>query len=230
MAINPVPFNTDNDGSGGATSSTLTFPVTATLGNLLIAGLSTDSISGVISTPSGWTLANKHEGFDVSNAVFWKESDGTETGVIISWVNNRNFRTYLGEISSTDLDLSSAPELAEDESNVTTVVTSQSTGTTASISTSESLGIAIHAADQAFNVDAGRALTNSYIERTFLVSGNNRAMFSIATKAISGTGTQECTYSTTDVGDQMYGQILVFKGSAGAPAGIPIFRRRIEGH
>jgi len=222
MAISETPIDSGSSGASGSTSTSPALAGTATSGNILICGVSTDAGSGAITTPSGWTLANKHEDIEVSNAVFYKISDGTETGVTISWVNNRNNRSYIAEFDSTDLDTGTAPLLAEDETNVGTAVTSQSTGTTAATTVADALCIAVHAADQANNSDGGRSLTAGYTEQVFLSSGSNRAMFTLSTEIVSSTGTQSCTYTTTDTGDEMYGQILVFQGSGGADTTAPI--------
>ena len=213
MAINETPVDSGSAGTGGSTTLSPALAGTATSGNLLVAHLGTTTNSGAITTPAGWTLANKHEAVQVSGAVFYKVSDGTETGVTITWANNRASNAWIAEFAATDLDLGTAPILVEDETNVGTSVTSQSTGTTAATTVADALCLAFFNSGQVNNTETGRSYTAGYTE-LYYPATSSRGGIAIAAEVVSATGTQSCTFTTTDTGDEMYGQMLVFQGSA----------------
>lgn len=215
MAINETPVDSGVATASGGTSVAPALAGTASSGNLLVAcvAIQTETADG-FATPSGWTLANKWEDGNVSQAVFYKTSDGTETGVTMTWgPDSRVNRGWIGEWASTDLDLGTAPLLAEDESNVTTVVTSQDSGTTASTTVADALCIAFFSAQNSNNVNGGRSYTAGYTEQYFPGS-TTRCSIGVVTEVVASTGAQSCTFTTTDTGDDQYGQILVFQGPA----------------
>lgn len=224
MAITDVPVDSGSTSTGGATSLTPALAGTATAGNLLVCGASVDAGVTAFVTPSGWTAADNYEGAAIAGANFYKVSDGTETNAAISWGNSRAASAWILEFDSTDIDTGTAPLLAEDESNVSTVVTTQSSGTTSATTVADALAIATYSSDAMATVFVGRSYTTDYTERMQVGSSSStRPGSMVATSVRSSTGAQSCTFTTTDTGDEMYGQILVFQGSGAGGGFQPVW-------
>lgn len=217
--VQTSPTGTSTTGEGSATLS-----AGATAGNLIIPAIGrsakhTDT-TGDWGTPTGFTDGPQSPdsavgGSNVAGAVWWKISTGGETTVSTSGSGpNGNWCMVISEFEGP-FEASPFDVQAEDETNLTTVVTSQSTGTTGAPAGGDWLAIAIFAADSMTNVDGGgtRSYSNSFTEVVFANSGA-RAGVVIAKKVGSGTGAVECTMSFTDTGDEMYGAVMVFKKQA----------------
>lgn len=225
MAISGTPIDSGTASSSSANSLSPTLTGTATSGNILIAAAGIDAGVTAFVTPTGWTEAHKVETGAIAGAAYYKISDGTETGVTLSWGNNRSSGVIILEFSATDIDTGTAPLLAEDESNVSTVVTSQATGTTSATTVADALSIALFSADQAQNVFDGRSYSTGYIEQANVnsLTTGTRPVTYVVTNVETATGTKSCTFTTTDTGDEQYGRILVFQGSGGGggPSVVP---------
>ncbi len=219
MAFGGVVNVSSNTVSSGAI--TVTFPA-ATAGNLLVfvLGRSTSlAVGQTWGTPSGWTdgpntPANTG---NVSGAVWWKIAAGGETSVASAESAAPGNATgavieYEGPFAVSPFDVS-----AENESNLSTAVTSEATGTTASTAQADALAVGMWSADAYSNVDGTRTYSNSFTEDYFPSHGfTARAAAIAAHKVLSATGAQSCTFGCTDTGDEMYGAILVFKKQAAA--------------
>lgn len=232
--VQTSPTGTNTSGEGSATLS-----AGATSGNLIIPAIGrsakhTDT-TGDWGTPTGFTDGPQSPdsavgGANMAGAVWWKISTGGETAIATSGSGpNGNWcmvaSEFEGPFAASPLDVQ-----AESEANLTTVVTSQTTGTTAAPAGGDWLAIAIFAADNMQNVDGGgtRNYSNGFSEVVFANSGA-RAGVVIAKKVGSGTSAVECTMSFTDTGDEMYGAVMVFKkASSGSvvPALVSQYRRR----
>ena len=193
------------------TSRSLTITAPAA-GSLIVTALSVDKDSGAITVPTGFTLINSYTSTDVSGAFAYKISNGTETSVVWNWTTARTAASGVGVWTGLiGFDVS-----AEADSGVS-VVTSQSTGTTATTAQANELAIAVVTADTGGNVDAGRAWTNSFTE--FIWESDTPASgipgLGMASKTLSSTGTVESTFSASDTGDQMWASIATFKASGG---------------
>lgn len=224
MAFGDTIQSIDNNGSiagAGALAITLTFGSTATSGNLLVAdGAASGQVTSAWTDPSGWTLG-ADSGTSTGNmagAWWWKISDGTETSVVItanvgSATNGRAaFAEFEGPFTGSPLDVT-----AEDAGNISTVVTSQPSGTTGTTAQNDELAVAFFMADAASTVTDGRSYSNSFTEVIFgnAVTLTNRPAAIIAKKVLSATGTQTTTFTTTDTGDEMYGAIGTWKKDTG---------------
>lgn len=201
------------DSGGSGTSHSVTYDSTPTSGNLLIAGISVDKSSGTITIPTGWGIIGlEYVSSSVSGAWAWKKSDGTEGAVQFDWVTTRgNSQMYICEYSGLDtLDVETS-----DDSGAS-AVSSQSTGTTATTAVAAARAFAQFGADTFGQVFNGRAYSNSFNEQSIGSTSIVGCMF--ADLSLSSTGTQECTYSHTDTGDQMYGKIAVFNLGGSPPA------------
>ena len=194
---------------GDHTSHTLTFGFTATSGRLLIAAIAIDKNSGAITIPSGYTLINEYISASVSAAIAFKISDGTETSVAWSWVNNHRHTLWVGEYSG----LAAIPlDVKAEADSGASAVTSQTSGTTAATAQADELAFGFWTADTGENVDAGRTYTNGFTEIAFVTTpGFGQPPCIIATKNLTATGTVESTFETSDTGDQMYGSMTTFK-------------------
>lgn len=125
-----------------ATSVTLsiTSPVA---NNLLIAGIHVRR-STPIATPSGWTLIRKYENtgsvsVNISAALFYRISDGAETGVTFSWDNAYEAACFYQEISG----LATSGVLHGSDDDTTNVISSSSSGGFGSLTPTEQPGLAV---------------------------------------------------------------------------------------
>lgn len=199
-------------GPGSGASKSDTYSVTPTSGRLLYTALSVDKDAGTITVPTNFIEIGSHySSGSISGSHAYKVSDGTEGVVTWNWVNGNNSVQWLAEYSGIDtLDVQASADSGASS------VTSQTTGTTSTTAIADSHAFAIWGVDSFTNADGGRAYTNSFIEQIALFASGGTCGLVGADKALSSTGTQECTFSTTDSGDQMYGKIAVFNLAAGA--------------
>lgn len=230
MAFGDVIRVTKASLASGEASVTFVAPVA---GNLIVfsMGRSTPhSAGGAWGGPAGWT-ALPDSGIDVGNvagAAYFKISDGTETTVATAGTNTQGNTQcmvieYEGPFAASPLDVT-----AENVANLSTVVTSQSTGTTGTTAQADELAITIVAFDATGTVTDVRAYTNSFTEAGFNDASSARAGSLQAKKVLSATGTVECTFSCTDTGDEMYGAIATFKKDVGGGGGsvVPVLMRQ----
>lgn len=202
---------------GSTTSTSRTFTSAPTSGHLLTAALSMSLAPVGLSEPSGWTKYAELTTGAVRTYLYWKQSDGTETSVAWSWSSGGGFGSV--NIKEWDDAAVGPPIVAEDESNASTVVTSQGTGT-AVATAATGLALAVFSADTFSNTDGSRAYSNSFSEASADGSSTRSPLY-IASKAISGTGNYSCTFSCTDTGDEMYGAIALFQPASGGNTPAP---------
>jgi hypothetical protein len=209
-----MPVNTHSYDSGGNSFSswTVSFSPTPTSGNLLVAlGIADKNIT-FSNVPTGWTriVSDIAVSAGVSSQAIYKISDGTETGVTFTATTSQSCAGVCAEYSGASyatLDVTSSNSNA-------TASTSLSTGTTATTSQANAIAIAMFGADSAQNVDLTRSYATGYTEQIFtgtVSAGTPSAQ--LADKVLSATGTQSCTFSTTDTGDQLLGILAVFMGA-----------------
>lgn len=219
MAFGDVVRFQDNSFASGEVSFTFTGGAAA-LGNLLVVGegrSATHSVGGAWGPPAGWNIIQE-SGINAGNmaaAWYWKISDGTETAFVSAHTNEQGnagtiFAEFEGPFAAVPLDVS-----AEDATHLASVVTSQSTGTTAATAQNDELALAFFATDRFDTSDGTRVYTNSFTEVAIADGAAARATAIICKLVLSATGTQECTFSVTDTGDEMYGSIATFKKSVG---------------
>lgn len=203
------------ESSSASSSSTAPSWSAAVAGNLLIVMGATSAVDGSTAwTASGYSVI-KSSGTtgNVGGALLYKIAAGGETGTTLDRVTTTgNMRAAMAEIegpfAASPLDVSE-----HDTTNLSTVVTSQPSGTTATTAQADALAIAGFAADQAANVDVTRAYSNSFTEIIFGSASVSpaRAAAALAKRILSATGTFSSTFSVVDTGDEMYGTIAIFK-------------------
>lgn len=71
------------DSTSSGTSVTPTFGSTPAVGDILLAALTWNG-AGAVTTPSGWTALASVSQTNLTLAVFWKVSNGTETNVVLA--------------------------------------------------------------------------------------------------------------------------------------------------
>lgn len=185
-----------------------------TAGNLLIAALGLTAQQASMTGPTDWTLIEQVT-FGAGNmfgAWHYKISDGTEDTIAYSWGASASGTIVIMEF---DDDVTTLDDSADDESDISTAVTTFDTGAaTATVATG--LALVMFNADDGRNVDAGRAYSDSFLEEiaAFNAAAGRGAVF-IAAKAISGTGSYSCQYTTSDTGDEGYGSVALFVTPAG---------------
>lgn len=205
-------------GTGASGEATATLGSAATAGNLLVFTVSRSATTGGGDWGSidGWNNGPRSSASSglVAGAMFWLIAAGGETTVTTAMTSESgnwaaSLVEYEGPFEASPLD-----QETDDETNVNTAVTSQSSGTTGSTAQADELAIANFCIDSAPNATDGRSYSNSFAEVTFANSGA-RAGNIQAKKVLTATGTVECTFTTTDTGDRMYGGIGTWKKSAG---------------
>lgn len=193
----------------------------ATAGNLLVFGVgrAATAVGGAWNTISGWTILENSDPAtgNMCGASWWKIAAGGETSVATAMTSSSgNWSGAVVEFTGP-FEASPFDKSAEDATNVSTVVTSQPSGTTAATTQADELLVALFMADNRSNVVTGAAYTNSFVERISADSASGaRAMTAIASLVVSATGTYTTTYSTSGTGDEMYGLIGTFKKQAAA--------------
>lgn len=201
--------------SDTTTAPTATYTSTPTSGNVLECRISWDKNAVSCATPSGWTLVHSYFSSSVGGAWFRKVSDGTEGTVTLSPGANRPYQMCLFEWSGIDtFDVSATANSGA------TAVTSQTSGTTATTAQANSTIFAFFGSDSRGSTDAGAAFTNSFTDEAINPGGaTGTSGFYNARREVSSTGTYETTYSTSGVGDQMFGMIAVYYMSGGGGGG-----------
>lgn len=214
MALGDIVQTGNRFGSGGTATYSPTLPLTATSGNLLICYVCVTVAGRTCTTPTGWTLGySSSNGTAFSSHIYWKESDGTETGVTLTLSGSGGGYANIMEFDATGADLSAVDASAEDTTNISTATASQSTGTAVGTG-SNGIAIAFWGIDIGGNVSTGRAYTNSFVESDTSDMGNtSRGGYLLASKVITGTS-NETTFSHTETNEEMHGSILVFSASA----------------
>ena len=212
MAATRTQSVTNTAPAGTTISATIAAP---SANSLIVTAVGIDKNSGAITVPTNFTLLNDYVSDNVSGGFAFKVSDGTETSVAWNWATAQIPSMWVGVytgLTTTPLDVK-----AEADSGATSV-TSQTTGTTAATSQALELAISVMAADTNLNVDLGRAWTNSFTELVWVTGGGSGDPgMSIAERNLTATGAVETTFSTTDIGDQMWASVAAFKEAAAAP-------------
>lgn len=201
----------------GSSSYSVTFDSTATAGSLLIALAAVDKNAGSIATPSGWTKVAERYGTSVSGAIFYKLSDGTETGFSTSWSTGGlnpsfSFAEVEGPWPASPLASFSINNSAE------TQPTSLSTGTASAPSVTPAFAFALWWNDSGNPITGTQTVTNGFavsLQYNNDNGANGNPATVHATKVVSAAASQETTFGNTD--DQQIAAMLVFDGdSSGA--------------
>lgn len=203
-------------------SITVTFTAPDT-NNLIFTAICVDKNAVSFTQPTNFTMI--HSGVSgvassgSSGAFAYKISDGTETSLEWTYTatspnaeeGNAVVLEYSGINSSDPLD-----QPAENETNVTTTVSGNSTGTTAATDEANELAIALYCSDSGNSASIGsstprlswsNSFTNIFEEPVPEESGN--PFLAIATKNLTATGTVETT-GTHGVSDESYAGIATF--------------------
>lgn len=219
MAFGDVVQAVQNSVASG--SVTVTF-ASAAAGNLLVFCVARSTAlapAATWGTPTGWTMLTSTPDAvgNIGAAWYYKIAAGGETSVSSTEStppgNGRGIVVeFAGPFAAAPLDVT-----AENESNLATVVTSQSSGTTPTTTQAAALAVAFFAIDSAINADGGRSYNNSFTEAIYAdpTLNNARAAAACARRVLSTTGAYSTTFSCVDTGDEMYGAIAVFKAQAG---------------
>lgn len=213
--------DTTQSAQNSAVGNTVTVTISAaTAGNLLIACAARSVNVASWTDPGGIFAAISDSGTTGNMAGKWYYgiAAGGETSVVLTGgAAGDTIRGVVAEIEGP-FDASPLDVSAEDQANVATVVTSQSTGTTGTTAQNDEVAIAFFGGDTAQLIDGGKAYSNSFSEVIFAssVSSTARAGIAVAKKVLTSTGTVECTYSDTDTGDEMYGAVATFKKQSAA--------------
>lgn len=216
MAITNTPVQIGTvAGTGSAAALTPVLASGATSGNLLILAIGGIQNSRTFTPPAGFTSIGATNSGAFSAEWWWAEVTGAligETDFLISISSSISGYAQVIEYDSTDLDLSAIDTSNEDVSNISTIVTSQGTGS-ASNTTADALALAFFGADIIGNIDTGRSVAG-YDEDWGGLTATSRGGGALYSTVLSSTGSQNATYTTTDTGSQMYGSIAIFASGA----------------
>lgn len=212
------------DTGTGVSTDTISFSA-ATAGNLLIVMGCLVAADTWGTAPTGYSvLTQVPDTTGLFTAIwYWKIAAGGETGATVAWGAIPNYRLgmaeFEGAFAASPLDVT-----AEDETNISTAVTSQASGTTATTAQADALGVAMFAGERADFFSNATAYTNSFVERAFYdgPASPGRPGLAIASRVLTATGTYSTTFSCTDTGTPMYGAIAVFKKAAAGGSIVPI--------
>lgn len=213
---------------GGSGAFNLVFTnVVPSSGDLLVLTLGTGSGSAFTQswsavTGAGWTLAASsnpaNESKETHAAIFYKISDGTETGINVDIGANSPVVTatrWAGNATSEVLD---AVGYDNSEADAPTGVDAYSG---AASSTADGAAIALVVwKDQRFAEDGTNSASNSFTIIQDIDPANhggvtNNANPVIAWLAYTGSASRSTTITTTDTGDENAGVIALFKAAGG---------------
>lgn len=201
-----------NDNAASNTSSkTVNLLSAPVAGNLLVAIGGWASVPGARVTPVGWTLGlTKTQGNTVIE-LYYKISDGTETGVTVASANSPSTSAYIAEYSG----FAGVPVLDVTDSNGSAAATSVSTGAGVANTSTPAMSLVFMVGSGGLGNFSATLPTNSYQEDYGVTSGSAGTL-RIAAKPLTITELQSTTLSwtTTRVGAVV---LAVFKnGAAGA--------------
>lgn len=218
MPVDEIPVQIVTLGSGSAAALTPTFSAGATAGNIIHLQSQTNGVNETFTLPGAFDKTQDHvAGGTFSAIVARKIATGGETAETISFGAVRICGGIMIEFSSSGLDSVPFDGSSEDAANITAVTTSQSSGSFTN-TVADALIIASFFGEIANNIADGRSYTAGYTERAQdNIPSDWRPVGIVATRVAASIEPQSCTFNTTDVGDEMYGVITVFKGvSTGA--------------
>lgn len=221
-SISLTPVQTPKKGTGsGVTSASLTFDAAPTSGNYGLFLLSLNGPRGSLVAPSGFSLIGSTTSDDtgavMTQAWWWKLLDGSETGSLTaSWDTSTGYTATLVEMPGAGLTLTAIGATNEDKTKITSgAATTVGTGTGVPMET-DSIAIGFFGFDNWSEVDGGKSYSDGFSEILFRNTGVD-ASHALAARVLSSISTISCTYTTNDVGDQMYGSLAIFEGGGVLP-------------
>ena len=199
--------------TSGSASGVLSFDATCTAGNLLLCIQSRNDDAVALVAPSGgWTAGPSHgtsgSSASLAGGVYWKKSDGNETGVTLSWVNETQpGQVLFVEIDATGLDLDSVHQ--NDDATIT-AVTAHDTGTV-TLDVADGYIVVGFVCD---NVTGGRyvgSFSDSFNEIASGAKSSGNAVPQLAAKTVSSAGPHGCVGTWEPAAtDQGWGCVLGF--------------------
>lgn len=223
-AVNPVP---DQSAFEWTFSSTATLTVDSSMssgdswsqptsGDIILMGVSVKDAGATnsVSWPAGFTEICDEMESNYGHGLAWKVATGSGEGSLTATLGTANsaWIAYAVEIPSTDLDTSA---LDGSSCNINNSSNTSQTSGTVSASAADGVAVALFGFRRS-NAWDGRSYTNSFTERDYDVSANSIAGRAVASKAITASGNQTTTITTTDIGDPSSGMLVLFTVSASA--------------
>jgi hypothetical protein len=210
----------NNTNENNVTTITVTVGTNATADNLLVAIVTVRAGGDAFTTPTGWTLLTDASSGSYGSAVYYRKATGTTADNFTPvWTDPGQPTAAVAEYSGLDTT-PTLEDSGEDDSAITTTVTSIGTGT-ATPTTANGLAIAFLALRTWDPWATTTALTEVSIDSGFtkdyhIANSNSlRPAVVIASEVYTSTAAQSATWSTTGTASQCYGAIGVFKEAAG---------------
>lgn len=202
---------TSNEGSA---TVTLTYPSAPTAGNMLIAAFAFDKWidPSKVTHPAGWTKLVEVNGASVSQLVYAKIADGTETAVTAtetaSGTSPRNGEGWAAEISGLAADVT--PEALINPTYSDTAATSMTLGPSGVLS-ARSYALVFTAIDTVAGTWGITATDGFAEEHNASYSAGSGPGFAVFKKPDNAAGQTVGTTLTSSVSDQMHATLVAFE-------------------
>lgn len=212
----PEEYQTAEADENEATA-TITISQTPTEGNTLIALATVDKSMGTITYPSGWSVAEEYNGTDISGFIAYKVAGASE-GTTFDFTSDGTPRSWaIWSCEYSGMDDTAPFDVSSQDNSEPSAVTSQSTGSTGTLSQADNLALAVLGCDTGTNwkpYTQPSGWTEEWEEPNTPIGGDPACR--IASLVTTATTALNPSYSTTDTGDQCWAAVAVFKEAAAA--------------
>jgi hypothetical protein len=217
-------FSTDKN----PTSSTISVTLSGvTANNLLVAVVSLwQNSATAISTPSGWALIEKAEGFNTGGltardgAMFYKVADGTETDITVTWTGSCRSSAIVTEYSGADAT-SPFEDSGEGPNTIISSGDPLNAGSATPV-TADGQAVAAIGAATGFIGDSKLGVTDGFtIDHEQQGVGGTRPATAMASRTYSATTARSPDFTTIQSGDWAgFAAVAVFKDTGGGSTSV----------
>jgi len=205
------------NGTTGANTISVSWTSAPAEGELLISAVSIDKAhggltgSGTGGAPTGWTLIFQDSSAQMSIAMAWKIAGASESSTVVwDWTTTTPAGEAVWAGAYTGIDsLDVFATTFTDDSDVSSV----SSGTTATLASADSFGVACLAVDTWSSWGSGATQDNGYVTEATV---SPQPGLRIAVQDGVGTGAQETTFTATSGADAASAGIAIFYLAGGA--------------
>lgn len=194
----------------GAGTVDVVWPDSTTSGNLLIllvGAIQDGAGSSAITTPAGWTQAEKNEGGTIGVAIYYKANAASESGTVTVTATGGAGGSITAQLLEVTGIKATSPEDVSTSNSGTSVT--PSSGTTGTTSQAIEFVVAILGDPR---LESQTSPTNNFIQLSEnSADSTTDGTFGFYYKTTNATGTQSCS-ATTATSDSWLGCISAFKG------------------
>lgn len=200
--------------SGFNITQSITFGSTATSGNILIFVATNNTAATVSSAPSGWTELETNLTGGVAGAFYYKDSDGTETAVSLTWSTGQG----VGYFAEYEFQQTLVTPVVSGE-DTTNISTNTSGGPSGSVTPSNPTNLWVGGmVSDAESAHFGGSWSGGREDRAFTNNGQSAPGVISATDV---TGATSYTFSGGGGSQENWGFAAVFEYSSGGGAASP---------